>query len=93
MSVADLVAEGLDEALAVDFIAHRKKKKADLTVRAWQGMRKEIEKAEWTLSAGVEKTITRNWVSFEADWVAADKGKPSAVRIGQQDFASGWGGK
>ncbi len=72
MSVADLVSEGLDEALAVDFLAHRKKKKAELTFRAWSGIRAEAVKAGWTISAALEKTITRNWVAFEAAWVASE---------------------
>lgn len=93
LSIADLVADGLDEALAKDFLAYRRKKKADLTVRAWSGFRSEVAKAGWTVAAAVEKTITRNWISFEAAWVADDKGGPQkrpGVHIGPQDFSAPW---
>lgn len=93
LSIADLVADGLDEALATDFLVHRRKKKADLTVRAWSGFRSEVAKAGWTVAAAVEKTITRNWTSFEAAWVADAKvGPPKhpGVHIGPQDFSAPW---
>lgn len=93
LSVAELVADGLDESLATDFLAHRKRKRAELTARAWSGIKAEAQRAGWTLKAAVEKAITRNWVAFEADWVARD-GPPqrhSAVHIGKQDFSAGWG--
>lgn len=93
LSIADLVADGIEAQLAADFIAHRKTKKAKLTQRAWNGLKAEAMKAGWPLSAAVEKVITRNWQTFEAGWVTGHKGpaKSTAVHIGQQDYSAGWG--
>lgn len=99
LTAEELVAEGLDASLANDFLAHRKKKRAELTPRAWGGFKREAEKAGWSLADAVEKTITRNWISFEASWVekptqaagsTAGAGR-SGVHIGKQDYSSGWG--
>lgn len=69
MTVADLVADGLSEATAVEWIAHRARKRAVLTVLAWSGIKAEAIKAGWPLEKAILKAITRGWQSFDAEFV------------------------
>lgn len=66
-----LQADGLDAGLASELLAHRKRKKALLTQRAWDGIKREAAKAGWTLQDAVEKLIEKDWKSFDAEWVAS----------------------
>jgi uncharacterized protein YdaU (DUF1376 family) len=70
--VAALVADGLTEQTATEWLAYRKRKKADLTPRAWQGFKSEADKAAWTYEAAVVKAMARGWTGFEADWVKGE---------------------
>jgi len=68
-----LTSEGLSAEVATAWLAHRKAKKAKLTLTAWKGLKSEALNAGWSLNAAVEKAITRNWISFEATWVEKEK--------------------
>ncbi|WP_420465799.1 hypothetical protein [Panacagrimonas sp.] len=69
ISIADLVAEGVSESAAADWLALRKHKRAPLTPRAWEALKREAGKAGWTLDAAVSKAAERGWQNFEAEWV------------------------
>lgn len=77
LSKSDLIADGLTEQTAADWLTHRLKKKAPLTATAWTGFKREAAKAGWSLQDAVEKAMARGWQGFEAAWVATE-GQPQA---------------
>ncbi|WP_216661167.1 hypothetical protein [Ralstonia sp. 3N] len=79
LSSSDLVAEGVDEETAVEFLALRAKKRAPLTPKAWEGIKDEAEKAGWSLQDAIAKCLARGWQGFEAAWVQSEA-KPQAQR-------------
>lgn len=52
-----------------DFLAHRKRVRADLTNTALQGIIREADKAGWTLQAALAECVVRGWRGFKAEWV------------------------
>lgn len=58
-----------------DFLALRQKRRAPLTATALQGIKREAEKAGWSLEEALAESLIRGWQSFKADWV---KDKASA---------------
>lgn len=52
-----------------DFIAHRKRLKANLTQTALNGILSEAKKAGVTLEAALAECVTRGWRGFKADWI------------------------
>lgn len=83
LTADDLIADGLSATTAVDFIEHRRAKRAKLTRAAWEGFKREVLKAPgWTNEAAALKAIARNWTAFEASWVA--ESKPAGGHINRQ---------
>lgn len=74
-----LVLDGLSEQTAQEFLAHRKRKRAPLTPRAWSGIKGEAVKAGWSLEDAIVKTMARGWQSFDATFVARE---PAPGRAG-----------
>ncbi|WP_148716469.1 YdaU family protein [Chitinolyticbacter meiyuanensis] len=70
VSLADLIADGLAEQTAAEWLAYRKRKRSQLTPRAWDGLKAEIQKAGLTPEAGVCMAMARGWQGFNADWCA-----------------------
>jgi len=66
--------DGVAVSVWADFVALRKSKKAKLTETAVDGIRREADRAGWTLEAALSECCSRGWVGFKADWVA-DKPK------------------
>lgn len=64
-----LLAEGIDEQIASDFIAIRKAKNAPLTQTALEGIQREANKAKLTLENVLRICIERNWQGFSASWL------------------------
>jgi hypothetical protein len=78
LTTADLMADGLTEQTAIEWIAHRKRKKATLTVRAWEDIKAEASRAGWTVEQAVIKALSRGWTGFDAKWVQEDhRSQPS----------------
>lgn len=71
--------EKVSESVWIDFVAHRKAKKAPLTETALSGIIREADKAGWGLEEALIETCARGWQSFKADWV---KIKTSSVDVG-----------
>jgi hypothetical protein len=67
-----LVAAGFDEATAAEFIEHKARVKAPLTVRAWADHLAESRKAGWTPQDAAVKVMAKNWKGFEAKYVASE---------------------
>ncbi|HBP27925.1 MAG TPA: hypothetical protein DD666_00735 [Advenella kashmirensis] len=88
VSIADLTALGVDEQVASEFNANRKRK---LTPLALAGIQREAGKAGWSLEDALRKAVERGWQSFEAAWVAQDKNAgPPANRNQKYDPKSAW---
>lgn len=69
LTASDLAVDGLSENLAVEFLEHRKRKKALLTPRAWATIKAEAKKAGLSASEVAERCVARGWTGFEAEWV------------------------
>lgn len=72
LSVADLVAYGVDENVAAEFLAVRKRKRSLLTPLALEGIKREADGIGWTLGQALRKCVERGWQGFDAAWVAND---------------------
>jgi hypothetical protein len=60
----------VDEQVWSDFLALRKVKKAPMTVTALAGIKREADKANWSLDKAISECVARGWTGFKADWVA-----------------------
>ena len=79
--------DGVSEIVWHDFVKHRKAKKAQITQTVIDGIRREAQKAGWTLESALSEVVLRNWQSFKADWVA-DKNLSATGQMNQR-VASG----
>jgi hypothetical protein len=61
----------VDQQVWSDWLIVRKGKGAKtLTETAWTRFTNQVEKAGWGLEQAISHCCLKNWVSFEADWVA-----------------------
>jgi uncharacterized protein YdaU (DUF1376 family) len=61
----------VDQQVWNDWLTVRKGKGAKtLTETAWTRFKNQVEKAGWGLEQAISHCCLKNWVSFEADWVA-----------------------
>jgi hypothetical protein len=72
VALSDLIVDGLTEQTATEWLAHRKRKKAVLTFRAWGDVKAEAEKAGWALEAAICKAMGRGWTGLDASWLAKE---------------------
>lgn len=77
----DLIAMGVDEQHAKDWIEVRKRKKAAMTMTALNGVIREAKKAGVSLAEAIRVCAEKSWQGFEASWLSnmafAKNGKPS----------------
>lgn len=69
-----------------DWVAHRKAKKATVSATVLDSVRREAEKAGWTLQAALAESVARGWQGFKADWVAK---QATGRSFGQVDYKAG----
>jgi hypothetical protein len=62
---------GVLESTWLDFVKHRKAKKAPITATAIKGIQREADKAGLTLDAALQIMCARGWTGFNAEWVAS----------------------
>lgn len=63
--------DSVDQQVWNDWLIVRKGKGAkSLTETAWTRFTNQVEKAGWGLEQAISHCCLKNWVSFEADWVA-----------------------
>jgi DNA-binding transcriptional ArsR family regulator len=70
LGVADLMALGVEQQVAEDWLAIRKEKRAPLTRTAMDEISTEIEKAGLALPAALKLCCGRGWASFRFAWLA-----------------------
>ena len=66
--------DGVSQSIWDDFVKHRKAKKAPITQSAIDGIKREADKAGWSLDDALSETCMRGWQGFKAEWVTP---KPS----------------
>jgi len=71
--------EGVSQQVWNSFVKQRKTKKAQLTDLVINGIKKEADKAGWTMDMALNEIVVRNWVSFKAEWVAKPENKADQV--------------
>jgi len=65
-----------------DWMTVRKEKKAKtLTETGWNGFVKQVEKAGWSLEQAISHCCLKQWVGFEAAWVAPKQNPADIVRL------------
>ena len=65
----ELVNLGCDKDLVIEYMAHRKAKKASNSKIAFDGLIREQQKSGLDLNAVMRICIERGWRRFEADWL------------------------
>lgn len=78
LKAKDLMADGVVERNAVDWLAIRRAKKAPLTVTAWDAVKREATLAGMTPAQAVKHAAENNWQGFKASWVQRDAATASA---------------
>jgi uncharacterized protein YdaU (DUF1376 family) len=87
-----LVAEGVPQQAALDWLKVRAKKRAPLTKTVWAAILREAATAGMTPAEAVQKSAERGWQGFEASWVLRDGTKPgSSKSIAGMDYTKGIG--
>ena len=71
--------EGVSQQVWDSFVKQRKSKKAQVTDLVINGIKKEADKAGWTMDMALNEIVVRNWVSFKAEWVAKPENKADQV--------------
>jgi len=56
-----------------DFVAHRKLKRATVSDTVLDTIKREAQKAGWSLDAALRECVARNWQGFKSEWVKPDK--------------------
>mgnify|MGYP007083857754 CR=1 FL=1 len=65
-----------------DWMTVRKEKKAKtLTETGWSGFVKQVEKAGWSLEQAISHCCLKQWVGFEAAWVAPKQNPADNIRL------------
>lgn len=72
LGIADLVADGIAEQTAADFLEIRLAKKSPLTKTAMNAIKAEAEKAGYPLESAISECANRGWLTFKAAWVQRD---------------------
>ena len=63
--------ESVEEQVWDDFVAHRKRCKADITTTALARIETQAKKAGWSLNDALAECVSRGWKGFNCDWVQA----------------------
>jgi uncharacterized protein YdaU (DUF1376 family) len=71
---AHLMAKGIDDSLAADWITLRRAKKAPPTEAAISGIEREANKARITLADALSLCCQRGWAGFKSEWALQTPG-------------------
>lgn len=73
LTVSDLVAEGVEQQHAEDWLTVRKAKRAPLTRAAWNDVKAEAAQAAIAPAEAVRIAASSSWQGFKASWLASAK--------------------
>lgn len=89
-----LLADGVDEQTAADWIAHRKAKRATASATVIADRRRICAEAGVSLAVGLALEIARGWSGLKTEWIAnamaAASRTPQLPFQSQQDRARDW---
>lgn len=77
---AALRQEGVEEQLVADWLAVRKKKRAENTKTSLDGLRREAQKAGLSVADAVRYACEQSWAGFRADWYEERKDRGTAAQ-------------
>lgn len=85
--------DGVEDQVWSDFLDHRKKKDAPVSPTVVSRIRREADKAGWTLNDAIAEVVARGWQGFKADWVdrppgAANDGQPDRYAMIAEKYGS-----
>ena len=63
-----LISDGLSEELVNAYMRVRKNKKAPDSIVAYNGLKREADKAGISMVTAITECVERNWVGFKAEW-------------------------
>ncbi len=94
LSADDLVAEGVDEQVALDWLKVRKVKELPLTATAWDGVKEEAAKAGLTAGEAVRIAAQNSWAGFKASWHEKQKAEAGGAKpvVDDLDWLKSWPG-
>ena len=70
--------DGVSTSVWADFKKHRRAKKSPITDTAIEGIKREADKAGWTLENALAESCARGWTGFKAEWVDKQAGQPQS---------------
>lgn len=73
INLDQLIAIGVNEQHAKDWLAIRKAKRAPLTETALDGVKREADLAGITLAQAIKEAAERGWQGFKAEWLKGAK--------------------
>lgn len=87
-----LIAAGVDEQTAADWLAHRRAKRATASATVIADRMRVCAEAGVTLAAGLALEISRGWQGLKAEWIAnaMAKGPPQLPFTTAQERAREW---
>jgi uncharacterized protein YdaU (DUF1376 family) len=68
VSLQEMVAEGVNEQHAKDWLAARKAKRLPLTPTAWADTKAEALKARLSVPDAIKRAASNGWAGFKASW-------------------------
>lgn len=74
-ALSELLARGVDEQTAGDWVQHRKKKRASDAITVIEDRQAEAQLAGYSLAKALRTEISRGWQGFEASWVKAKEAR------------------
>jgi len=79
--------DNVSEQVWSDFLSQRKQLKADLTLTALEGIKREAVKIGWSLEQALVECTVRGWRGFKAEWIK-EQSNGSSNRTGGIDRRS-----
>jgi pyruvate/2-oxoglutarate dehydrogenase complex dihydrolipoamide acyltransferase (E2) component len=83
----------VDQQVLADWLAHRKRRKADVTATVVADLRKQAALAGLSVEDAIRTAIRRGWTGFEAAWVGSSDRPAADVAPARQGRHSGFAGK
>ena len=80
--------EGVSVEVWNDFVLQRKKSRAVISENVIKSIRREAQKAGWSLEQALAECAARGWRGFKAEWVKESK-KPDVVNVLTRGLISG----
>lgn len=86
----------INPQIATDYLAIRKAKNSPLTATALNAIKREAEKAHYTLEQALTACCERGWVGFKAEWILKDSptsrtpNRQEALEASNRAATAGW---